>query len=137
VRKHVDLVNFSNTAPFLDVLNTLMNPENPHTFADHHEWGNPINSQELFAYIRTYSPYNNIQPYTRYPNVLARIQLNDIRVPYWGRCYIVIVWINIYISMIDPLKWIAKLRAYAASLKSGPDPHTIVAYINMNAGHSK
>lgn len=79
--------------PFVDVINTMIDPSIPLTVPEWEQWGNP-NVQEDYDYIIQYSPYNNIQP-ADYPNVLALAGLHDPRVGYW-----------------EPAKFIAKLREF-------------------------
>jgi oligopeptidase B len=96
--------------PFVDVVNTMLDETLPLTIAEYEEWGNP-NEREFFEYMRSYSPYDNVEP-TAYPNVLVTAGLNDPRVSYW-----------------EPAKWVAKLR----DLKT--DANVIVLKTNMGAGH--
>ncbi len=77
--------------PFVDVLNTMLDPSLPLTVLEYDEWGNP-EKEEDYRTIRAYSPYDNIVD-ARYPHVLATAGLNDPRVRFW-----------------EPLKWIARLR---------------------------
>ena len=79
--------------PFVDVINTMIDPSIPLTVPEWEQWGNP-NVQEDYDYIIQYSPYNNIKP-ADYPNVLALAGLHDPRVGYW-----------------EPAKFIAKLREF-------------------------
>ncbi|KAI8053485.1 prolyl oligopeptidase family-domain-containing protein [Syncephalis plumigaleata] len=108
--------------PFLDVLDTMMDPNNPTASTDNYEWGNPITSKEYYNTIKLYSPYDNIKPNKEYPNVLVLAGLNDRRVPYW-----------------DPAKWVAKLRATTNARNSNgrKDPRTIVMLADKDAGHNK
>ncbi|KAI8050304.1 hypothetical protein BDF22DRAFT_696516 [Syncephalis plumigaleata] len=80
-----------------------------------------LNNKKLYEYISSYSPYDNITPNTKYPNILVTIGINDPRVPYW-----------------DPIKWVAKLRASNVENPSRDvNPHTIATLIDMNNGHSR
>ena len=47
--------------PFVDVLNTMLDPTLPLTIAEYEEWGNPEDKQ-YYDYIRSYSPYDNVAP---------------------------------------------------------------------------
>jgi oligopeptidase B len=96
--------------PFVDVINTMLDDTLPLTIAEYEEWGNP-NEKVSFDYMRSYSPYENVQA-TAYPNVLVTAGLNDPRVSYW-----------------EPAKWVAKLR------DSKTDQNTIALKTNMGAGH--
>ena len=73
-------------------------------------WGNPIESPDDFAYIRAYSPYDNVTA-KAYPHILATGGLTDPRVTYW-----------------EPAKW-AKLRRHNTS------GNLLLLKINMGAGH--
>jgi oligopeptidase B len=96
--------------PFVDVVNTMLDPTLPLTVTEYEEWGNP-NERLHYDYIRSYAPYENVETKT-YPNILVTAGLNDPRVPYW-----------------EPAKWVAKLR----SLKK--DGNEMVLKTNMGAGH--
>lgn len=96
--------------PFVDVLNTMLDPTLPLTVTEYDQWGDP-NDPEVFERIRAYAPYENVraQPY---PDLLVTAGLNDPRVPYW-----------------EAAKWIAKLRATATG-----DP-LLLLQTNLSAGH--
>jgi oligopeptidase B len=79
--------------PFVDALNTILDPSLPLTVTEWEEWGNPLEDPEVYAYMKSYTPYENVVP-VRYPAILAVTSLNDVRVLYH-----------------EPAKWIAKLRA--------------------------
>jgi oligopeptidase B len=97
--------------PFVDVLNTMLDDTLPLTPPEWPEWGNPIESEEDFRTILSYSPYDNLAA-RDYPAILAMGGLTDPRVTYW-----------------EPAKWIARLRATMAS--GGP----VLLRTNMGAGH--
>src|SRR5690606_8170368 len=78
--------------PFVDVLNSMLDPSLPLTVIEYDEWGNP-GEEEYFHAIHAYSPYDNVRP-QHYPHMLIVAGLNDPRVQYW-----------------EPAKWCAKLRA--------------------------
>jgi oligopeptidase B len=96
--------------PFVDVMNTMLDASLPLTVAEYEEWGNP-NESEAFAYMRSYSPYDNLQR-ADYPAMLVKTSLNDSQVMYW-----------------EPAKYVAKLR----TLKTNDMP--LLLHINMDAGH--
>jgi oligopeptidase B len=96
--------------PFVDLINTMRDPTLEFTTQEWKQWGNP-NVPEQFAYMRSYSPYDNVER-KPYPAMLVTAGLNDPRVNYW-----------------EPAKWVAKLR----SLKTDSNP--LVFKINMGAGH--
>jgi len=97
--------------PFVDVLNTMLDKDLPLTPPEWPEWGNPLTNKDDFDYIRSYSPYDNVEA-KRYPHILALAGLTDPRVTYW-----------------EPAKWIAKLRARNTS------DNLVLLKTNMGAGH--
>jgi len=76
------------------------------------EWGNPVSSAEVYAYMRSYSPYENVEA-RDYPPLLATAGLNDPRVSYW-----------------EPAKWVARLRVASTS-----DDRQLLLKTEMGAGH--
>ncbi|XP_066480700.1 prolyl endopeptidase-like isoform X2 [Tiliqua scincoides] len=48
-------------APFLDVLNTMLDPDLPLTIEEQEEWGNPLADAACKEYIKSYCPYQNIR----------------------------------------------------------------------------
>jgi oligopeptidase B len=96
--------------PFVDVISTMLDPTIPLTVPEYEEWGNP-NDPEYYAYMKSYSPYDNVEA-KAYPPILATAGLNDPRVQYW-----------------EPAKWIAKLRAVKI------DDNLLLLKTNMGAGH--
>ncbi len=101
--------------PFVDALTTILKPELPLTAGEWEEWGNPIESEEVYEYMRSYSPVENVRA-TEYPAVLATTSLNDIRVFY-----------------VEPTKWIQVLREKATN---DPVARPILEKIEMVAGHA-
>ena len=97
--------------PFVDSLNTILDPTLPLTPPEWVEWGNPIEDKSAFAAMRAYSPYDNIAA-KLYPPMLVIGGLTDPRVTYW-----------------EPAKFVARLRA--TMLGGGP----ILLHTNMGAGH--
>lgn len=97
--------------PFVDVMNTMLDPSIPLTTAEYDEWGNP-NEEQYYRYMRSYSPYDNVEA-KAYPHLLVTAGLNDPRVGYW-----------------EPAKWVAKLRA----LKT--DTNLLLLKTEMGAGHA-
>lgn len=98
--------------PFVDVLNTAQDPTLPLTIGEYEEWGNSTENRDVFDYIASYSPYDNVEA-KEFPHLFITAGLNDPRVSYW-----------------EPAKWVAKLRR----LKRGQ--HVIAMKVNMGAGHS-
>jgi oligopeptidase B len=97
--------------PFVDVLNTMLDDTLPLTPGEWTEWGNPITDRAAFDLIRSYSPYDNVEP-RDYPAMLITGGLTDPRVTYW-----------------EPAKWAARLRA------TKTDGNLLLLKINMGAGH--
>ena len=96
--------------PFVDVLNTISDGDLPLTPPEWEEWGSPITDEDVYRYIKSYSPYENIQA-AAYPPIMATGGLTDYRVTYW-----------------EMAKWIARLRDDA---HGGP----FVLRMIMDAGH--
>ncbi|PNJ80027.1 PREPL isoform 13 [Pongo abelii] len=70
-------------APFLDVLNTMMDTTLPLTLEELEEWGNPSSDEKHKNYIKHYCPYQNIKP-QHYPSIHITAYENDERVPLKG-----------------------------------------------------
>lgn len=96
--------------PFVDVLNTMLDPSLPLTVIEYDEWGNPA-EPEAYARIRAYAPYENVGE-RAYPAMLVTGGLNDPRVPYW-----------------EPAKWVARLR------EAKTDDNLLLLRTHMGAGH--
>ena len=97
--------------PFVDVVTTMLDESIPLTTGEYDEWGNP-NQPEDYAYIRSYSPYDNMDPVT-WPHLLVMTGLHDSQVQYW-----------------EPAKWVARRRAL--QLDAG---RRLLLKTNMDAGH--
>ncbi|MEM7730017.1 MAG: S9 family peptidase [Pseudomonadota bacterium] len=97
--------------PFVDVLNTMSDGDLPLTPPEWPEWGNPLEDEDAFRTILSYSPYENVTD-ADYPPVLITGGLTDPRVTYW-----------------EPAKWAATLRDH----QTGDAP--ILLKMNMDAGH--
>ena len=99
--------------PFVDALTTILDPELPLTVIEWEEWGDPLHDPEVYAYMKGYTPYENLQA-RPYPSILATTSLNDTRVYY-----------------VEPAKWVAALRHTATN----PDDRPILLKTEMTAGH--
>ena len=97
--------------PFVDALTSVLDPSLPLTVTEWEEWGDPLHDPEVYRYMKSYSPYENIAAGVTYPPILALTSLNDTRVRY-----------------AEPAKWIARLQAEAAG---GP----FLLKTEMVAGH--
>ena len=96
--------------PFVDVLNTMQNPELPLTVTEYDEWGDP-GEPAVYARIKAYAPYENVAAQA-YPAILAVAGYHDTRVQYW-----------------EAAKWVAKLRA------SKTDDRLLLLKTEFDAGH--
>ncbi|HXC85578.1 MAG TPA: S9 family peptidase [Trebonia sp.] len=96
--------------PFVDTLNTILDPSLPLTVTEWEEWGDPLHDAAVYAYMKSYTPYENLSDAT-YPAIFAITSLNDTRVSYH-----------------EPAKWIARLRATG---RGGP----FLLKTEMEAGH--
>jgi oligopeptidase B len=96
--------------PFVDALTSILDPSLPLTVTEWEEWGDPLHDAQVYAYMKSYSPYENVTGQA-YPPILAVTSLNDTRVLYR-----------------EPAKWIAKLQAVA---QGGP----FLLRTEMVAGH--
>jgi len=96
--------------PFVDALTTILDPSLPLTVTEWEEWGDPLHDPRVYAYMKAYSPYENVTGQA-YPPILAVTSLNDTRVLYR-----------------EPAKWIARLQAAG---RGGP----FLLRTEMVAGH--
>ncbi|GAA3091543.1 S9 family peptidase [Streptosporangium carneum] len=96
--------------PFVDALNTILDPSLPLTVIEWDEWGDPLHNAEVYEYMKSYTPYENVDDRV-YPPILAITSLNDTRVFYH-----------------EPAKWVARLRDTA---RGGP----FLLKTEMGAGH--
>ncbi|CDF85373.1 oligopeptidase [Pseudomonas knackmussii B13] len=96
--------------PFVDVLNSMLNPDLPLTVTEYDEWGNP-QEPEVYQRIRAYAPYENVCAQD-YPAMLVVAGYNDSRVQYW-----------------EAAKWVAKLRV------SKTDDKLLLLKTELGAGH--
>ncbi|XP_069464554.1 prolyl endopeptidase-like isoform X2 [Ambystoma mexicanum] len=109
-------------APFLDVLNTMLDELLPLTIEEQEEWGNPLSNERSLEYIKSYCPYQNIKS-QNYPSVLITANENDKRIP-----------------LIGLLKYVDKLRKAIAeysnsSNKKGYRTSNVVLRIQPGGSH--
>jgi oligopeptidase B len=97
--------------PFVDPLTSILDPSLPLTVVEWEEWGNPLEDAEVYQYMKSYSPYENVEG-KAYPPILAETSLHDTRVLY-----------------VEPAKWVARLRSVASN---GED---VLLKTEMAAGH--
>jgi oligopeptidase B len=96
--------------PFVDALTTILDPSLPLTVTEWEEWGDPLHDPQVYAYMKSYTPYENVTS-QEYPPILAVTSLNDTRVLYR-----------------EPAKWVAQLQAVG---RGGP----FLLKTEMVAGH--
>ncbi|KHL14581.1 oligopeptidase B [Mumia flava] len=95
--------------PFVDALTSILDPSLPLTVIEWDEWGDPLHDPDVYAYMKSYTPYENVREQD-YPRILAVTSLHDTRVLY-----------------VEPAKWVARLRDVA-----GAD---VLLKTEMSAGH--
>lgn len=106
--------------PFVDPLNTILDPSRPLTVIEWEEWGDPLHSEEAFGWLRSYSPYENVRSASevRYPAVLATTGLSDPRVGFH-----------------EPAKWVARLRERGHGTAGLGDDRPVLLKVEMGSGH--
>ncbi len=97
--------------PFVDPLTTILDPTLPLTVTEWDEWGNPLSDSDVYHYMKSYSPYENVVEQS-YPAILAMTSLHDTRVYY-----------------VEPAKWVAALR------HSNSNGNPVLLKTQMTAGH--
>jgi len=100
--------------PFVDALSTILDPSLPLTVPEWEEWGDPLHDEDVYRYMKSYTPYENVAALD-YPAILATTSLNDTRVYF-----------------VEPAKWVARLRE---TVTSDPVQRPILFKIEMVAGH--
>ncbi|MGF3055699.1 S9 family peptidase [Microbacterium sp. YY-01] len=96
--------------PFVDALTSILDPSLPLTVVEWDEWGDPLHDAEVYEYMKSYTPYENVRDGAPYPPILAVTSINDTRVLY-----------------VEPAKWVARLRDAGAE-------HVLLK-CEMAAGH--
>ncbi|WP_343708459.1 S9 family peptidase [Mycobacterium sp.] len=97
--------------PFVDPLTTILDPSLPLTVTEWDEWGNPLSNRDVYHYMKSYSPYENVAAQD-YPAILAMTSLHDTRVFY-----------------VEPAKWVAALR------HTNTNGSPVLLKTQMTAGH--
>ncbi|WP_460800430.1 S9 family peptidase [Microbacterium sp. GXF6406] len=98
------------SVPFVDPLTSILDPSLPLTVIEWDEWGDPLHGADVYAYMKSYSPYENVREGAAYPRILAMTSINDTRVLY-----------------VEPAKWVARLREAGAA--------DVLLKCEMAAGH--
>jgi oligopeptidase B len=97
--------------PFLDVVNSMLDPTLPLTVPEYLEWGDPRIRNQYEA-MKAYCPYTNISAQA-YPALLLQTTLDDSQVMFW-----------------EPVKFAAKLRACKT------DSNPLLLKIDSGRGHT-
>ncbi len=97
--------------PFVDALTSILDPSLPLTVIEWDEWGDPLHDPDVYTYMKSYTPYENVEA-KRYPPIYAITSINDTRVLY-----------------VEPAKWVAKLRETAVGSEQ------VLLKCEMSAGH--
>ena len=101
--------------PFVDALTSILDPSLPLTVTEWDEWGDPLHDADVYAYMKSYTPYENAPDSENdertavFPKIFITTSMNDTRVLY-----------------VEPMKWLARLQ------HAGVDA---VAKIEVEAGH--
>ena len=105
---------------FVDPLNTMLDPSLPLTVIEREEWGDPLNDEEAYSWLASYSPYENVEPADEvtYPAVLATAGLNDPRVGFH-----------------EPTKWVARLREQGHGVGPDAERRPVLLRVEMDTGH--
>lgn len=98
------------SVPFVDALTSILDPSLPLTVIEWDEWGDPLHDADVYAYMKSYTPYENVQDGVAYPRILAMTSINDTRVLY-----------------VEPAKWVQALRHAGAQY--------VLLKCEMAAGH--
>jgi oligopeptidase B len=96
--------------PFLDVVNSMLDPTLPLTVPEYLEWGDP-RIPAHYEMMKTYCPYTNIRPQP-YPSILLLTSLDDSQVMFW-----------------EPVKYAARLRA------NKTDANPLLLKVESGTGH--
>ena len=97
--------------PFVDIVTTMLDDSIPLTTNEYDEWGDPASSREVYEYLCSYAPYDNVGAHD-YPALYVATGLHDSQVQYW-----------------EPAKWVARLRAMKT------DARPLVLRTELDAGH--
>ncbi|MGB6243633.1 S9 family peptidase [Gordonia sp. (in: high G+C Gram-positive bacteria)] len=97
--------------PFVDALNSILDPSLPLTVIEWDEWGDPLHDPDVYAYMKSYTPYENVREQA-YPAILAENSLHDTRVLF-----------------VEAAKWVARLQECTTS------ENPVLLKTEMSAGH--
>jgi oligopeptidase B len=96
--------------PFVDAVNSMLNPDLPLVTQEYSEWGNP-NIPEDYFYMKSYCPYTNISD-KNYPAIYVSTSYHDSQV-----------------LVHEPAKYVAKMRLLSKS------KYPLLLKTEMKGGH--
>jgi oligopeptidase B len=106
-------------APFVDVINTMVDPDLPLSLAEREDWGDPLNSPADLEALLKIDPYTNINDRVNYPAMFVSTALDDDRVPPW-----------------NALKYVAKLRQQRCARNVDPVQVPLILRCRNRGGHT-
>lgn len=105
-------------SPFLDLINTMIDPDLPLSLSEREDWGDPLNSKKDLELLKQYDPYYNINNRVSYPGMMVSACLDDDRVPAW-----------------NALKYVAKLRQQRTLKDVDPVAYPLILRLKSSGGH--
>lgn len=105
-------------SPFLDIINTMIDPDLPLSLAEREDWGDPLNSKRDLDLLKQYDPYYNINNRVTYPGMMISACLDDDRVPAW-----------------NALKYVGKLRYQRLLRDTDPVAYPLILRLRSSGGH--
>ncbi|XP_028927954.1 prolyl endopeptidase-like isoform X2 [Ornithorhynchus anatinus] len=109
-------------APFLDLVNTMLDPRLPLTVEEQEEWGDPLAGGNCLDYLKSYCPYHNIKP-QRYPAVRITAYENDQRIPLEG-----------LLRYTQSLREAVRAHGRDSATGGGPEP-TVILDVRAKGSH--
>lgn len=106
--------------PFVDALNSILDPSLPLTVTEWDEWGDPLHDKNVYGYMRAYTPYENVAS--------ARERSELFGTPHFPRIFITTSMNDTRVLYVEPLKWLSRLQ----EAEVGADAF---ARIETEAGH--
>ena len=126
--------------PFVDALTSILDPDLPLTVTEWDEWGDPLHNPEVYQYMKSYTPYENVpvEPIADADadadgtvdggEAAKETGATSVGVPAarFPRIFITTSMNDTRVLYVEPLKWLARLQS------AGVDA---VAKIEVEAGH--
>ncbi|GAX77012.1 hypothetical protein CEUSTIGMA_g4459.t1 [Chlamydomonas eustigma] len=109
---------------FLDVLSTMSDPSLPLVLKERKEWGDPLRSNQVWQYISSYSPYDNLarinDPESAHGNAMSPNEDGQLcSAPHFPHFLFTSSLNDPRVSYHEPAKYVAMLRSLIASSKAG------------------